>query len=54
MDADRNTPMSRHSRDGLEGFTWSNQGVGYSVIGPASSELHPLANEIRRQMGSAL
>jgi anti-sigma factor RsiW len=54
MDADRNTPMSRHSRDGLEGFTWSKQGVGYSLIGPPSSELHPLANEIRRQTGSVL
>jgi len=54
MDADRNTSMSRHSRDGLEGFAWSSQGIGYSLVGPPSSQLHPLADEVRRQMGRSL
>ena len=54
MDSDRNTPMSQHSRDGVDGFTWSNQGMGYSLVGPASPELHPLADEIRRQVSTTL
>ena len=54
MDVDRNTPMSRHARDGLEGVAWSNQGVGYTLMGPTSSEIRPLADEVRRQVSSSL
>jgi anti-sigma factor RsiW len=54
MDVDRNTPMSRHPRDGLEGVAWSNQGVGYTLVGPSSSEIRPLADEVRRQVSSSL
>jgi anti-sigma factor RsiW len=54
MDVDRDTPMSRHARDGVEGFTWSTQGIGYGLVGPPSSQLHPLADEVRRQMSSTL
>ena len=34
MTVDRNMPMSRHARDGLEGVAWSNQGVGYTLVTP--------------------
>ncbi|HET9035503.1 MAG TPA: anti-sigma factor [Myxococcaceae bacterium] len=54
MDVDRNMPMSEHSRNGLEGVAWSSQGIGYSLVGPTSSELRPLANEVRRQLGNSL
>lgn len=54
MEADRNMPMSEHSRDGLEGVAWSSEGIGYSLVGPTSSELRPIANEIRRQVGTTL
>jgi anti-sigma factor RsiW len=54
MDVDRNMPMSEHSRNGLEGVSWSSQGIGYSLVGPTSSELRPLANEVRRQLGNSL
>jgi len=47
MTVDRNMPMSRHARDGLEGVAWSNQGVGYTLVGPSSSEIRPLADEVR-------
>jgi anti-sigma factor RsiW len=54
MTVDRNTPMSQHARDGLEGVAWSNQGVGYTLVGPASSELRPLADQIKSQVSSKL
>jgi anti-sigma factor RsiW len=54
MDVDRDTPMSQHARDGLEGVAWSNQGVGYTLVGPSSSQLRPLADEVRRQVNSTL
>jgi len=54
MDVDRNMPMSQHARDGLEGVAWSNQGVGYTLVGPASSGLRPLADQVRHQVDSTL
>jgi anti-sigma factor RsiW len=54
MDIDRNMPMSRHPRDGLEGVAWSNQGVGYTLVGQSSSEIRPLADEVRRQVSTSL
>lgn len=54
MTVDRNTPMSQHARDGLEGVAWSSQGVGYTLIGPSSPQLRPLADEVRRQVNSTL
>jgi len=54
MESDKNTPMSRQSRDGVDGFTWSKEGIGYSLVGPASPQLHPLADEIRRQVSTPM
>ena len=54
MDVDRNMPMSEHARDGLEGVAWSNQGVGYTLVGPASSDLRPLADQVRHQVDRTL
>jgi anti-sigma factor RsiW len=54
MDVDRDTPMSQHARDGLEGVAWSNGGVGYTLVGPSSSRLRPLADEVRRQVNGTL
>lgn len=51
MTVDRNMPMSEHSRGAVEGIAWAEQGLGFSLVGPASSEaLHPLADEVRRQI----
>ena len=54
MTVDRDTPMSRHSRDGVEGVAWSNEGVGYTLVGPSSPGLEPLADEVRRQVSTTL
>jgi len=54
MTVDQNTPMSRHSRDGVEGVAWSNEGVGYTLVGPSSPGLKPLADEVRRQVSTTL
>jgi anti-sigma factor RsiW len=52
MDADKNTQTISKSSDGaVTGFSWAHNGLGYSVVGAASPDiLHPLANEIRRQV----
>ncbi|MDI4233820.1 anti-sigma factor [Bradyrhizobium sp. Arg237L] len=51
--ADQNAPMTPQSQDGVGGFAWADDGVGYSLIGPAAPEsLRPIANEVRRQARS--
>jgi anti-sigma factor RsiW len=51
MKIEKNMPMSLYARGTLNGFAWSDHGMGYSLVGATSSELlHPLANEVRRQM----
>jgi anti-sigma factor RsiW len=56
MKIDKNTTSMLQSADGsITGFSWANNGLGYSVVGTASSEiLHPLANEIRRQVNTSI
>ncbi|WP_426435305.1 anti-sigma factor family protein [Bradyrhizobium genosp. P] len=50
MIADQNAPMVPLSGDGVAGFTWADDGLGYSLVGPRTVEtLRPLANEIRKQ-----
>jgi anti-sigma factor RsiW len=49
------TRMSEHSSGSVAGFAWADQGVGYSVVGAAPSQaLHPLADEMRRQVSAKL
>ena len=53
MKIDRNTRMAEHSAGSLSGFSWASKGLGYSVVGPVAPDtLHPLADEIRRQVAS--
>lgn len=54
MKIDKNTTsMSQSANGAVTGFSWADNGVGYSVVGRASSDiLHPLANEIRRQVNT--
>lgn len=51
MVVDADAPMAPLARDGVNGFSWSDDGLGYSLVGASSREaLHPLADEIRRQI----
>ena len=48
--ADQNAPMAAQSNGGATGFTWADNGIGYSLVGEAPTEsLRPVANEVRRQ-----
>ncbi|MDR4305930.1 anti-sigma factor [Chelatococcus sambhunathii] len=47
---ERFVPMSDQSADGVSGFAWAQDSMGYSLTGDiAPSVLHPIANEARRQ-----
>jgi anti-sigma factor RsiW len=51
MATDKNSRMSAHSDGPVNGYAWSDRGIGYSLVGATSSgTLHPIANEIRRQV----
>ena len=46
-----NTTMSPLADGTINGFAWAQNGMGYSLVGPASAEaLHPLADEARSQI----
>lgn len=46
-------PMAPHVQDGINGYTWADNGLGYSLVGAvAPGMLHPLADEVRRQIRS--
>jgi hypothetical protein len=50
MEIDRNRPMSERSYGSLDGVTWSENGLGFSVVAPrASADLLPVAENVRRQ-----
>jgi anti-sigma factor RsiW len=52
---DQDMPMTQHRADGVDGFVWGAKGLGYSLVGGAAPDvLHPLANEVRRQIASIL
>lgn len=53
MKADPALPMSPHTDGALNGFAWADDGLGYSLVGAvAPDRLHPLADELRRQIRS--
>jgi anti-sigma factor RsiW len=53
MRVDQNHRMTERAYGGLGGVDWSDDGMGYSLIGAApAKELHPLADEVRRQVQS--
>jgi anti-sigma factor RsiW len=50
MTSEQNAPMAPHSGGNISGFTWADDGIGYSLVGPAAADsLKPIANEVRRQ-----
>ncbi|GGF71380.1 hypothetical protein GCM10007301_33870 [Azorhizobium oxalatiphilum] len=53
MKAEGNAPMSPHEQGDVNGFSWADNGLGYSLVGASSADiLRPLANEARRQIRS--
>ncbi|MFG1421305.1 anti-sigma factor family protein [Roseixanthobacter liquoris] len=53
MTTEQDAPMTAHADRGVNGFSWSDGGLGYSLVGAAAPEtLHPLADEARRQIRS--
>jgi len=54
MAVDKDMPMSEQAMGETSGVTWADKGIGYSLVGsPPASFLHPLADEVRRQIGAA-
>ncbi len=50
MTIDRTARMARHDYGALSGYSWADDGMGYSLVGRvATPGLHPVANEVRRQ-----
>lgn len=44
-------PMRPYTQDGVRGYAWGDDGFGYSLVGPdRARNIHPLANELRRQL----
>jgi anti-sigma factor RsiW len=55
MQVDRNAPMTPHAAGSINGFAWADNGLGYSLVGPTAPEaLHPIANEVRRQLSQQI
>lgn len=51
MTVDANAAMARHTANGVSGFSWSDKGLGYSLVGARPADaLHPLADAARRQI----
>jgi anti-sigma factor RsiW len=51
MQTDQDKPMAPHSSDGVSGFAWADDGMGYGLVGRATPELlKPIADDARRQM----
>ena len=55
MQAEQNAPMTPHAARSINGFAWADKGLGYSLVGPMKPEtLHPIANEMRRQLSEQI
>jgi len=53
MTADQNEKMTPHSQANVDGWSWAASGMGYSLVGSLPiAELHPLADDIRRQVSA--
>jgi anti-sigma factor RsiW len=53
MEIEGDTPMSERSHGPVSGVTWAEQGLGYTLVGAEPADvLHPLADEMRRQIGA--
>lgn len=54
MQVDKEAPMMKQTAGSVGGFTWAEKGLGYSVVGTAATDLlHPIADEVRRQLRNA-
>ena len=43
------------AKGGVNGYAWSQNGLGYSLVGEApANALHPIADDVRRQVSRAL
>ncbi|WP_258187735.1 anti-sigma factor family protein [Trinickia symbiotica] len=50
---EKEAPMMEQTTGNVGGVTWAARGLGYSVVGTeAPSLLHPIADEVRRQVSS--
>lgn len=57
MTVDKDTPVMRpiDGQGPVAGYAWADKGLGYGVVGARKAEvLHPLADEMRRQIGASL
>jgi anti-sigma factor RsiW len=55
MAVDKNAPMAPLTKGSVHGYAWSQDGLGYSLVGEASANaLHPIADDVRRQVSRAL
>jgi anti-sigma factor RsiW len=55
MSVEQNTAAMRTIDGPHAGYAWADQGLGYGVVGDSTRELlHPLADEMRRQVGTYL
>lgn len=57
MEVDKDTPVMRpiEGQGPVAGYAWADKGLGYGVVGARKAEvLHPLADEMRRQIGVSL
>lgn len=53
MTFDQNRTMMPHTEGEVEGWAWAMDGMGYSLVGSLPSDaLHPLADDVRRQIGA--
>jgi anti-sigma factor RsiW len=53
MEVDHTARMTPRSQGDVGGFTWADDGIGYSLVGALpTTTLHPLADEVRRQVRS--
>lgn len=51
MAQETEAPMMEQSAGSLAGFSWAAEGLGYSLVGTEPPRaLHPIANEVRRQI----
>ncbi|UXN04995.1 anti-sigma factor family protein [Bartonella sp. HY406] len=51
MPREKVSNMEAVSMDNIHGFMWADAGLGYSVVSELNPQiLHPLANEVRRQI----
>jgi anti-sigma factor RsiW len=48
-------PMARYAAGPINGYSWADKGLGYSLVGVAApAVLHPLADEARRQIAGTI